>query len=121
MAGIVFLKTTNIKRITEYYTTIIGATIWLDQKDCVILKHDNFLFGFCERGEINTGWLLTFFFKTKTEVDEIYEKIKNFSTTKPVQNSRYQIYQFFAKDPEGRNLEFQSFLHEINFNWNSFH
>jgi hypothetical protein len=32
----------------------------------------------------------------------------------PRVNDRYQIYQFFAKDPEGRQLEFQAFLHPLS-------
>lgn len=119
MAGIVFLKTNDLEKTKEFYMDIIGATIWVDQKDCVIFKHDNFLFGFCERGETDRGWLLTFFFKTTTEVDEIYEKINemDLTVTQPVRNDKYQIYQFFAKDLEGRDLEFQAFLHEIDFKW----
>ncbi len=120
MAGITFLKTKNIEKIRDFYITIIGVTIWLDQKDCIIFKHDNLLFGFCDRGEADRGCLLTFFFRTKAEVDEIYEKIKDFAVTTPVINDKYQIYQFFARDLEGRDLEFQSFLHEIDFNWDNF-
>ena len=30
-----------------------------------------------------------------------------------VTNEQYQIYQFFAEDPEGRTLEFQAFLHPV--------
>ncbi|MFX0123287.1 MAG: VOC family protein [Candidatus Hodarchaeota archaeon] len=120
MAGIVFLKTNDLEKIKEFYLDKIGATVWVNQKDCVILKHDNFLFGFCERGETDRGWLLTFFFRTMNEVDNIYAKIKDLAVTKPVKNDRYQIYQFFAKDLEGRDLEFQAFLHKIDFKWDNY-
>jgi hypothetical protein len=120
MAGIVFLKTKKLKDIKEFYIDIIGAKLWIDQEDCVILKHDNFLFGFCEReGEVTKGWLLTFFFQTKEEVDKMYEKLKEISETKPTYNEKYNIYQFFAKDPEDRPLEFQIFQHKIDFNWDN--
>ncbi|MFX1286503.1 MAG: VOC family protein [Promethearchaeota archaeon] len=121
MAGIVFLKTKDLEKIKDFYMKKIGATVWIDQKDCVIFRHDNFLIGFCQReGVMDTGWLLTFFYQTTTEVDEIYERIKDFAATKPVKNEKYRIYQFFAKDIEGRDLEFQSFLHEIDFNWETY-
>ena len=117
MAGIVFLKTDNLRKMVEFYKSI-GSKVWLDQGDCVILKHDNFLFGFCERGgEITKGWLLTFFYKTSQEVDALYEKMKDLAETKPQKNDKYNIYRFFSKDPEGRDLEFQTFLHDIEFNW----
>lgn len=117
MAGIVFLKTKNLKKIVEFYKSI-GSKIWLDQGNCVILKHDNFLFGFCEReGDPTKGWLLTFFYRTPEEINAIYDKMKNRAETKPLRNDKYNIYQFFAKDPEGRGLEFQAFLHKIDFDW----
>ena len=119
MAGIVFLRTNDLKKIKEFYTDVLSATIWIDQQDCVIFKHDNLLFGFCQReGKIGTGWLLTFFYQTTEEVDTIYERIKPQAASIPSKNDRYNIYQFFAKDPEGRDLEFQTFLHEIDFDWN---
>lgn len=121
MAGIVFLKTKNIQKTKEFYRNIINAQVWLDQRDCIIFKHDNFLFGFCEReGEVDKGWLLTFFYQSPTEVDAMYEKIKDSATTKPSKNEKYEIYQFFAKDSEGRDLEFQAFLHKIDFNWKDY-
>jgi hypothetical protein len=59
MAGIVFLKTNNLEKIVEFYKSI-GSQIWLDQGECIILRHDNFLFGFCEReGNVTKGWLVT--------------------------------------------------------------
>ncbi|MHA2224120.1 MAG: VOC family protein [Candidatus Hodarchaeales archaeon] len=120
MAGIVFLKTRNIEKLKDFYTTVIGATVWIDQKDCIIFKHDNFLFGFCERSEEEESCLLTFFYKKTEEVDKMYKKLIDLATSKPEKNEKYSIYQFYAHDPDGRNLEFQAFLHEINFNWNTY-
>ncbi|UCE14980.1 MAG: VOC family protein [Candidatus Heimdallarchaeota archaeon] len=122
MAGIVFLKTKNIQKTKEFYTSVINAKVWIDQKDCIIFRHDNFLFGFCEReGDLEKGWLLTFFYQSPTEVDAMYKKLKmDHATTEPVKNDRYEIYQFYAKDPEGFDLEFQAFLHKIDFNWNNY-
>ncbi|MFW9856556.1 MAG: VOC family protein [Candidatus Thorarchaeota archaeon] len=117
MAGIIFLKTQNLEKIRDFYTSMIEATVWVDQKDCIIFKHDNFLFGFCEGFRIDKYGLLTFFYQTIEEVDRMYDRLRNITTTQPTRNERYRIYQFFAKDPEGRDLEFQNFLHEIDFSW----
>lgn len=118
MAGIVFMKTLTLENTVKFYTKEIGAKIWVNQEDCIILKHNNFLFGFCQReGSLNSGWLITFFYQTKEEVDSIYEKLKEFAKSEPTVNLQYNIYHFFAKDPENRNLEFQTFLNEIDFNW----
>jgi hypothetical protein len=119
MAGILFQNTKNLRKILDFYMTKINAKIWINQNDCTILKHDNLLFGFCQREKISRGCLMTFFFQTKKEVDGIYEILKDHATTTPIENKKYNIYQFFAKDPEERDLEFQAFLHQIDFDWNT--
>jgi predicted lactoylglutathione lyase len=111
MGGIFFLRTMNQAELVEFYTDSIGMEIWLEQPDCVILKHDNLLLGFCERESRETEGMITFVYDTKEEVDTIYEKLQDIATGAPIENSKYQIYQFFAEDPEGRALEFQVFLH----------
>jgi len=61
--------------------------------------------------------MYTFVYPSKEEVDEIYDKLCQSTIItidgRPRVNERYQIYQFFAQDPEGRNLEFQAFLHPV--------
>ena len=118
MAGIVFLKTKNLEGMKSFYSKI-GAKVWIDQTDCIIFKHDNFLFGFCERDGISTGWLLTFFFKTKADVDDMYKtlNVSGMNINPPALNTKYNIYHFFTKDPEGRDIEFQVFLDEIDYDW----
>jgi hypothetical protein len=117
MAGIIFSKSKSLPKIKDFYLTL-GAKIWLDQTDCIIFKHDNFLFGFCSRGEISSGWLMTFFYESKEEVDQIYKVVEAYATEPPTLNEKYNIYHFFAKDPEGRDVEFQAFLHDLDFDWN---
>lgn len=119
MAGIVFMKTKDLNKVKNFYISEVGASLWLEQEDCIILKHGNFLFGFCDRGEVDKGWLLTFFYKTKEEVDEMYTKMKNWAASAPKENPKYRIYHFFAKDPEEREIEFQAFLYPMDFDWDS--
>jgi hypothetical protein len=119
MAGILFLKTKNLKNLKEFYSNI-DSEIWLDQGDCIIFKHDNFLFGFCERDKISKDGLLTFFYKNKQEVDVLYTRLHKWADNKPAKNKKYNIYNFFAKDPDGREIEFQAFLHKIDFDWEKY-
>nr|MBN2277762.1 nitroreductase family protein [candidate division Zixibacteria bacterium] len=111
MSGIFFFKTGMLKQLKEFYTGRIGCTVWLEQADCVILKHGNMLFGFCDRDRIEREGMLTFFFEIREQVDRYYEKLKDIAVSGPVDNEKYGIYQFFARDPEGRSLEFQYFNH----------
>jgi hypothetical protein len=57
--------------------------------------------------------VITFFVEKRDEVETIYNELQDIATTTPVENHTYRIYQFYAVDPEGRTLEFQSFLHEL--------
>jgi nitroreductase len=110
MSGIVFHGTKQLERIEEFYTETIGMQVWLRQADCIILKHGNLLLGFCSRDRVDKDAMLTFFYDTKQEVDEMYSVVRESATDTPRENEKYNIYQFFARDPEERALEFQAFL-----------
>jgi hypothetical protein len=57
--------------------------------------------------------VITFFSETRDYVDMMYDILQDIATTTPAENLTYRIYQFYATDPEGRTLEFQSFLHDL--------
>ena len=112
MSGIVFFGTESPAEIVEFYTETIGMSVWLEQPDCTILRYDNMLIGFCERSDADTDGIVTFVYETKAAVDAVYDDLGERATDDPHENERYRIYQFFAEDPEGRTIEFQTFLHE---------
>jgi len=109
MSGIIFFKTKMLDKLEDFYSNEIGCTIWMKQADCTIFKHGNLLFGLCQRETADIDSMITFFYDTRDEVDQFYGKFKSIAASEPVDNKKYNIYQFFAKDPEGRNLEFQCF------------
>ncbi|MCK5125425.1 MAG: VOC family protein [candidate division Zixibacteria bacterium] len=117
MSGIIFFASEKYNEIKEFYINKIGAEIWVEQDDCVILRHGNFLLGFCDRTCAETSGTITFFYQTNEEVDIMYEKFKDIASSKPALNERYNIYNFFTHDPEGRSLEFQCFNHPIDMNF----
>ena len=43
----------------------------------------------------------------------MHQRLTGYAEHPPRENPDYRIYHFFARDPEGRSLEFQSFLHEL--------
>ncbi len=98
--------------LVAFYTDRIGMSLWLEQPDCRILKYGNMLLGFCQRESIENQGMITFVYGSREEVDRMYRNIQQISIDTPSENQKYGIYQFFAKDPEGRILEFQFFLHE---------
>lgn len=113
MAGIVFFKTRKLEKLREFYISLLGMKVWLEQQDCLILMHDNLLLGFCEREPCEEAGIITLFYRSREEVNTMYNKLRQWSSTEPLENKKYSIYQFFAKDPENRTLEFQCFLHPI--------
>ena len=113
MAGIVFLRTPDPDRIVGFYTERLGMQRWLSQPEIEILCHGNLLVGFHRSGETDRDALLTFFYPTTDEVDELYRSLSDVATSEPKENATYRIYNFFGVDPDGRRFEVQAFLHEI--------
>ena len=112
MSGIVFFKTGDLVGLKKFYLKVVGAKLWKDQDKCLIFDFKGFKFAFCEgEGEPETCGVTTFLFKTKSGVDEIYSDLEDVAISEPVSRQpEFDIYQFYAEDPEGRKLEFQCFL-----------
>ena len=114
--GLIFLKTRDRQSLVRFYVETIQMKVWLEQPDITILSHGNFILGFHHRPdqEPETSGMYTFVYPSKEEVDAMYQKFQRTTADGPPRiNERYRIYQFFAKDPEGRQLEFQAFLHPL--------
>lgn len=114
MTGIVFFGTERHDDVVGFYRDVVGADVWLEQPGCTILEHGNLLVGFCDREETEDCGTVTFVYDDREAVDEMYERVGDAARDAPRENERYQIYQFFADDPDGRAVEFQTFLHEVD-------
>jgi catechol 2,3-dioxygenase-like lactoylglutathione lyase family enzyme len=110
MPGIVFLSTERLQEIIEFYTSRLGMRVWLEQTDCTILQYDNLYLGFCQREKADTEGVITLWYETNREVDQRYETLTDLAEGPPAENTKYRIYHFFFRDPEGRRLEVQRFL-----------
>ncbi|MXV64240.1 VOC family protein [Natronorubrum sp. JWXQ-INN-674] len=108
MDGIVFFRTERHDDVIDFYQEF-GADVWLEQPDCTILEAGSFRFGFCDRNDADTEGIVTFVFEDRAGVDDAYEQMGNRAEGEPHANDTYDIYQFFASDPEGRTVEFQTF------------
>jgi catechol 2,3-dioxygenase-like lactoylglutathione lyase family enzyme len=120
MAGIVFVRTPDLDRIVAFYREIVGMDDWISQPDIQILCHGNMLVGFQRADRADVDILLTFFYPGRECVDTMHRKISGrmgteatAGVTKPAANERYRIYNFFARDPDGRRIEFQTFDHPL--------
>lgn len=113
MNAIVFFKTADLGLLKEFYGKVLGLSLWLDQGTCAIFRSGNQLLGFCQADKAETGATITFFYASRAEVDARYLELKDIATDAPKPNEKFAIYHFWATDPEGRVLEFQSFEHAL--------
>jgi len=111
MSGIIFYRTAKMEKIEKFYLSKLNFRLWLDQGKCKIFQSGNQLLGFCKSDESDTDGIITTFFDKKKKVDTMYKKLNSIASCEPRENENFKIYQFFAKDPEGRTLEFQYFNH----------
>ncbi|MFB6124775.1 MAG: VOC family protein [Halanaeroarchaeum sp.] len=112
MSGIVFFTSERVDDVVSFYRSAVDAEIWLEQPGCTIVRSDEFRFGFCEGEAADTDGILTFLAPDRAGVEEYYDRLEGVATGPPTENETYDIYQFFARDPEGRTVEVQTFLHE---------
>lgn len=113
MSGLIFLPTSDLRTTITFYQSKLGMDLWLDQGDCAVLQHGNLLLGFCERSGGPFEGTITLFYETQEEVDATYQTLQDLAEGSPKENEAYRIYHFFARDPEGRQLEFQAFMHDL--------
>lgn len=117
MAGIVFYKTTDVEAVHAFYTSRMGCRLWHDQGACRIYSNGNLLIGFCKAEKADMQSVITFFYPSQEEVAHKYDELKDVATTEPLLNDRFNIYQFYAEDPEGRTVEVQFFNHDIGYDF----
>jgi len=110
--GIIFFQTKKLDELADFYMNKIGCELWLDQGGCKIFQFENMLFGFCQRDNVDEQGMITFYYPSHEEVNQMYNQMKDIALSEPKDNPNYKIYHFFAKDPEGRNIEFQYFWDE---------
>jgi len=113
VSGIVFFRTRDLEAMRAFYVDRIGCEVWLDAGDVQIYRHGNLLVGFCDRDTAEREGMITFFYETREEVDLMYERFRAEARDAPDHNERYDIYHFFAVDPERRAIAFQRFESEM--------
>ena len=113
MNGIIFFKTADLAFIKEFYNKVLELPLWLDQGKCAIFQNGNMLLGFCQADKAETEGTITFFVPAPSDVDALHKTLQHIAVDAPKANPEYSIYHFWAKDPEGRNLEFQAFKHPL--------
>ena len=111
-AAITFLKTTDLEKTTHFYTNILRLPLVLDQGNCRIFRIlPGAYVGFCTQDSApdNREIILTLVLE---DVDSACIALAEAGVPIEVQpryNEQYQIYQCFARDPNGYLIEIQRF------------
>ena len=119
-SGIVFFRTTDLKALDDFYIGRLGCNLWIDQGFCHIYRSGNLLFGFSQRDQADTDGMVTFFFPKREDIDRLYKEFNDIAEEPPKESSGARIYHFFARDPDGRTVEFQYFMDEIDWDFGQY-
>jgi catechol 2,3-dioxygenase-like lactoylglutathione lyase family enzyme len=114
---VMFLPTDSHQKVIDFYEGVLGLELVRDQTLCRIYKTGPTSYlGFCERGySIPTDFRVVITLLID-DVDGVYERLKanNIATeSKPELSERFNVYQFFIRDPHGYVVEIQRFLEPL--------
>jgi catechol 2,3-dioxygenase-like lactoylglutathione lyase family enzyme len=111
---VTFVYTRDLERSARFYAETLGLELVLDQGACRIFRVAGEAFlGVCTdpaRAVVPEGFTLTF---VTPDVDAWHERLAAAGVAiegPPAENTRFRIYNFFARDPDGYLIEFQRFL-----------
>jgi len=110
---ITFIYVRDLKISSAFYEGVMGFPLVLDQGSCrIVLTSKGGYLGYCLKEKTSPNKqdiILTF---VTAEVDEWYTHLINNNiqiTEPPIYNTKYDIYHFFLKDPDGYSVEIQQF------------
>lgn len=110
---VTFLYTQDLAATAQFYETVIGLVMVLDQGVCRIYRVSNDAFvGFCERADADGHGSDVIFTLVSKEVDAWYAHLQRAGAEiekPPTLNEQYNIYHIFVRDPNGYLLEIQEF------------
>ncbi len=110
-----FYPAKNLDTIREIYGGLLGFSLYKDQGKCLIYDtHGHGKIGFCTHHPKNppASTCITLVYDSKEKVDEVFAEVRNTLEVlrPPEKNPDFNIYHAFLRDPEGIELEFQTFL-----------
>ena len=111
---VTFLRCRDLEAATAFYGDLLGLELVLDQGPCRIFRASGAAFlGVCLAGERDVAAEGTILTLVTPEVDAWHERLAAEAVPlegSPKLNPTYNIYHFFARDPDGHLVEFQRFL-----------
>lgn len=114
--AITFLPTCDLGDTREFYQNALGLELALDQGSCLIFRVvGGGFWGFCQSTIDLASPERTILTLVTNDVDGWHTSLVERGVAvdaPPRVNPQYQIYHFFAADPNGYRIEVQRFLDE---------
>ncbi len=115
---VMFLPTDNHQKIIDFYEGVLGLELVRDQTLCRIYKTGPTSYlGFCDRGYgIPTDYRVVITLLID-DVDGVYKVLKDqgiATESTPALSERFNVYQFFVRDPNGYLIEVQRFIEPLS-------
>lgn len=113
---IAFYPSQDLEATRAFYQDTLGLALVRDQGVCLIFKvNEGGYVGFCThlKEMPSSSFIITL---VRDDVDGIYQQLKQQGVKlqeAPKLNEKYQIYHFFAQDPNGYKVEVQRFLEPL--------
>lgn len=111
---IVFLGTRDIEKSHRFYNELLELELYKDQGLCRIYNvPGGGKIGFCSHIEVLNSPKSPIITLLTDDVDSIYKRLMENDVPVfglPSKNERFDIYHFFARDPDGYTIEVQRFL-----------
>ncbi|MBT4890161.1 MAG: VOC family protein [Rhodospirillales bacterium] len=111
---VTFLYTRDLEGSVQFYSEFLELQLTLDQGSCKIFQvSPNAFLGICacneQRPSNPEGIIVTL---VTSDVDGWYEKLKSKGVrfdAPPSENTKFNIYHCFLRDPDGYQIEIQQF------------
>ncbi|MCP4359608.1 MAG: VOC family protein [Chloroflexi bacterium] len=118
---ITFLYTADLAQTVHFYENILQLPLALDQGTCrIYATGGNAYLGFCQslsqevENKVNPNGIILTLVTAEVDAWHNYLQANNVSIEKPpTHNEKFNIYQLFARDPNGYLLEIQTFLDPV--------
>ncbi|MBA2667016.1 MAG: VOC family protein [Trueperaceae bacterium] len=110
---VTFLPTDDHQKSIDFYEGILGLTLVRDQGLCRIYRTGpSSYIGFCDHGYAIPSEFRVVITLLIDDVDGVFERLQRdgvATESMPCLSERFDVYQFFVRDPNGYLVEIQRF------------
>ncbi len=112
--SVVFFGAADLEEVHGFYHGCLELPLYKDQGLCRIYEvPGGGLLGFCSHLAVHHAEKSPIITLLTDDVDGMYERLQEHGytpETKPKHYTKFNIYHFFLKDPNGYTVEIQTFL-----------